>query len=434
MRDYSSLFFPAFLILFVAVLFSFVYGRLDYARADDATTTVEVMTVCGDGFIDPFTEFCDPGDPGQGIPADTGTTTCQDFIDPYGATSTPFVSGILTCTNDCTAYSTSTCYTCGNNYMKAPMEECDGTDFGGADCGTYGYNTGNLACTYDCRLDLSDCSVVGEEEPDPGSDPWSGGGSGGGSKSSSGFRPGQYDEPRVTKVMINGKSYPNSDVRVLIDGQVVGIVRADSKGIFDFITEDVTPGINTFGLWSEDKLGLKSTLLTLTFRVASKSITNISNAFISPTIDINKKKFKTGEEARVFGASYPGSGVRVHINSETEIIEDTESDALGQWEHFFSTANLEEDFHTAKAASRLQDVDGIIESNFSRTVSFYVGDDVIPEDECGIADLNCDGSVNLVDFSILLFHWGTAEELADINSDGSVGLVDFSIMLYHWTG
>jgi len=47
-------------------------------------------------------------------------------------------------------------------------------------------------------------------------------------------------------------------------------------------------------------------------------------------------------------------------------------------------------------------------------------------------DLNSDGWVDLTDFSILLFWWGTSNSTADINGDGIVNLTDFSIMLFHW--
>jgi hypothetical protein len=50
------------------------------------------------------------------------------------------------------------------------------------------------------------------------------------------------------------------------------------------------------------------------------------------------------------------------------------------------------------------------------------------------ADLNRDGKVNLVDFSILLSKWQTDDEVADINADGNVNIADFSIMLFQWTG
>ena len=54
------------------------------------------------------------------------------------------------------------------------------------------------------------------------------------------------------------------------------------------------------------------------------------------------------------------------------------------------------------------------------------------------SDLNQDGSVNLIDFSILLFWWnsdgGASNPPADINRDGRVSLTDFSIMIFNWTG
>lgn len=53
-----------------------------------------------------------------------------------------------------------------------------------------------------------------------------------------------------------------------------------------------------------------------------------------------------------------------------------------------------------------------------------------------IADLNRDGKVNSVDFSIMLYFWKKTppfnNQYVDINKDGKVNSVDFSILLYHW--
>ncbi|MDP2930289.1 MAG: hypothetical protein Q8N56_01625 [bacterium] len=50
-------------------------------------------------------------------------------------------------------------------------------------------------------------------------------------------------------------------------------------------------------------------------------------------------------------------------------------------------------------------------------------------------DINEDGKVDLIDFSILLYNYGIPiNKKADLNNDGVVDLVDFSIMLYWWTG
>ena len=68
-----------------------------------------------------------------------------------------------------------------------------------------------------------------------------------------------------------------------------------------------------------------------------------------------------------------------------------------------------------------------------KSISFFVGT-VGGEAVCAEADLNGDGRVNITDFSILLYHWGTDNECADQNQNGVVDLIDFSVMMYYWTG
>ena len=54
---------------------------------------------------------------------------------------------------------------------------------------------------------------------------------------------------------------------------------------------------------------------------------------------------------------------------------------------------------------------------------------------CRIADLNCDGSVNIMDLSILLYyseHSGLPFAQYDLNKDGQLDLSDISILFYYW--
>ena len=69
----------------------------------------------------------------------------------------------------------------------------------------------------------------------------------------------------------------------------------------------------------------------------------------------------------------------------------------------------------------------------STVIYMGVGQDPSPDFSLR-ADLNKDGKVNLIDFSILLFNWNTDDTVADINQDGTVNLTDFSIMIFYWTG
>ncbi len=51
-----------------------------------------------------------------------------------------------------------------------------------------------------------------------------------------------------------------------------------------------------------------------------------------------------------------------------------------------------------------------------------------------MADLNEDGKVNIVDFSILAYYWGRpSPKKGDLNGDGVVNLKDFSLMASRWT-
>jgi len=63
---------------------------------------------------------------------------------------------------------------------------------------------------------------------------------------------------------------------------------------------------------------------------------------------------------------------------------------------------------------------------------------IVPIEECDSqysADFNCDGEVDLVDFSILVY-WvrrSNFDDRLDLNADSRLDLFDFSILVYQWT-
>lgn len=410
-----------FYLTIIPLVFSPFNSRA--ATSESLLTSVTLLLVCGDGFVQGF-EVCDPGDPPT-YPLNVNGLTCGNFLSILGD---PYEDGDLDCLADCSDYDAGGCYTCGNG-VKETVEECDGADFFEQTCITYGFTGGYLICTADCRVSLENCESADVVFGGGGG----GGSSGGNSGLTQGFNPGSTIPPGTTKVVVRGKSYPNSDVHILLDGKVIGIARTDTLANFYFETDEIAPGVASFGFWSEDPVGLKSTLLSLTFRVTAGAVTNISGVYISPTIDIDKKTVKRGDEITVFGNTVPTSGVNVHINSPQEFINKIESTDDGKWELVFNTEPLEEEFHTAKAMFTIASSDNTLQSGFSKSISFFVGA-VGGEAVCAEADLNADGRVNITDFSILLYYWETDNECADQNQNGNVDLIDFSIMMYYWTG
>jgi hypothetical protein len=98
----------------------------------------------------------DPGEECDG--SDFGNASCGDF---------GFSGGSLACNSRC-MISTGACTVCGDN-VTDPGEECDGGDFGDASCGDFGFGGGFLACNSNCTIDSLNCTFVcGDNITDPG--------------------------------------------------------------------------------------------------------------------------------------------------------------------------------------------------------------------------------------------------------------------------
>jgi len=89
-----------------------------------------------------------------------GMETC-DGTDLGGedCISQGFDEGTLACLGDCSGFDTSGCnsFMCGNDLIEG-TEVCDGTDLNGLDCGNFGFPGGTLQCSPTCgSFDTSNC-------------------------------------------------------------------------------------------------------------------------------------------------------------------------------------------------------------------------------------------------------------------------------------
>ncbi len=294
---------------------------------------------------------------------------------------------------------------CGDAILQTLHgEECDD-----------GNNDDGDFCAADCTVEVAGSG---------------GGGSSGGGSSSSG---GSDDELGDTQVSITGRGYPNQTVHVLLDAKEVGTVRADSSGRFDFAT-NASPGTVSLGFWSFDLNRVRSVTYNTTFDVTQGAITNVSGVLIPPTLSVSDATINPGDTVVFSGQTIPNTRVEVHIDDSDEVLSAT-SGTNGAWTISYPTSGLSADEHTARARFILGSGTLTTESSFSTTVQLFVG---VNGTAATPSDLNRDGSVNLTDFSILIFWWqtsgGDSDPKADINGNGNVGLEDFSILLFNWTG
>jgi len=309
---------------------------------------------------------------------------------------------------------------CGNG-VKEIGEQCDGSDFGGQTCFNFGYSGGSLSCNADCTLNFSGCTAA----------PPSGGGGGGGG----GFI------PLYGRVIISGYGQPRSEVTLMSDGTIRATTIAGDDAKFYFTLDNLSPGNYLFTLFSEDVDSRRSTLYTFPVRLENGQTITLGNILLSPTIDVDKLEVKKGDFISIFGYTQPFADVLINVSSEEELFFRTNANKDGFYLYQLGTDILEKGEHFTKSKSILANQ---MVSNYSRVVSFKVGDKTVSKEikkVCGKADLNCDGRVNLVDFSIAAY-WYKRKlspsfaliEKERLNGDGKVDLVDFSIMAYYWTG
>ena len=314
---------------------------------------------------------------------------------------------------------------CGNG-EKEYGEDCDDEDFDSDTCQTLGFGGGTLNCSDACEFDTDACSAATPAPTATATPPPSGGGG------------GIISTPTpiiITQVIFKGKAYPKSDVTLLKDAQVAATTKVGPDANFETSLSGLTGGTYTFGVWAEDAIGNKSITHNFTISIASGAATVISGIFLPPSISIDKTEVKMGEVLNIMGYSAPQAEVAVIINSDNEILKKTTSQANGAWFYKFDTLEADYGDHTVKSRST-KDSDI---STFSKIVAFKIGNKTIPAEitkKTVKGNLNDDGKVNLIDFSIMAYWYNrpTPPMKIDLNSDGKVNLIDFSIMAYYWTG
>lgn len=245
---------------------------------------------------------------------------------------------------------------------------------------------------------------------------------------------------KKTGVIFSGRAYPLSKVSILKDGQLMVNTIAGPDSNFSVSFNELSSGNYNFSIYGTDKNGLRSNAFTFQVFITSGVTTKISGIFITPTISVNKKEVKRGDNITIFGQSIPNSQIVISVNSPQEFFKSILSDESGVYLYNMDTSILDMGKHLTKSkALKNSEI-----SSFSDTVGFIVGTKNVflgEEKKVTKCDLNEDGRCNLVDFSIVAFRYKRPlsedfiiKEIEHLNGDGKIDLVDFSIMAFYWTG
>lgn len=241
----------------------------------------------------------------------------------------------------------------------------------------------------------------------------------------------------LAAVTVSGWSSPGVNVTVLRDGVKQLTTQAKADGSFRAELPKVERGTYTYLTYAEDSKGRKSASDSATISLVSGTVNTITDVVVPPTIALAKAEVSLAEEVRISGESVPGAKVEVTVQKVDssnpadlkKFTATTTQTGTGTWEVRFNSKELAKGTHEIRARTIISTQ---LESSLSSAVRLGAGEAPAPGASQG--DINGDGKVNLIDFSIMLSHWGTDEASADFNNDGTVSLADFSILLFNWTG
>lgn len=241
-----------------------------------------------------------------------------------------------------------------------------------------------------------------------------------------------------SKVAFSGFSSPQSSVVILKDGTPAVTAQTGSDGAFSTSLTGLERGSYTFLAYTLDRSNRKSSAHASTLSLGQGTENNLSDIVIPPTIGVESDTVEVGTEVIVAGEAVPNSTIELSmVPTKGGVAKNSRAvaGADGAWEHSIGATELARGTYRLRARAI---VSSLLRSDQSAIVLLGVGESPSEEEEepapTGTTDINGDGKVNLVDFSIMLSSWGTGDAGSDFNGDGTVNLADFSILLFNWTG
>jgi hypothetical protein len=241
-----------------------------------------------------------------------------------------------------------------------------------------------------------------------------------------------YIQANLATLQISGYSSPNTYVIFSEANAVIGTDVAGPSGYFSKIFSGLQPTTHQISFYGIDTSQRTTSPVVLEIYTPGKALTSVSNQLLSPTIELLSNQLTPTQDLIASGSAYPNTNITLFTDAPLRSYYST-VDSAGFWTY---TINDIDEYILGDYLYYGLVQTGIgLQSLLSNSQLFSIKSTNATGTKCGDisqGDLNCDNFVDLTDFSILMYYWGTANAAADINTDLSVNLTDFSIMMYYW--
>jgi len=246
----------------------------------------------------------------------------------------------------------------------------------------------------------------------------------------------EEEEPPVSgvgprKVYFLGQAYPGGKVELFRKREETGTFVAEpageytisKDGVFEIMQKGLIGVKFFFALRAEDKDKRKSGILSFDVNMRREHELIVKDIFFPPTVGFESVAITKDQEVKIMG--YAASKSRIEIKIDDVVKGESQSDQTGFWA--FATNVFDLDFGEHYVRVRQINQSGV-ESGFSFPRTFKISPLDMPK-----ADFNNDSKVNITDWSIFLYNWGSEDEVLkpkiDMNNDGNINIADFSIFL-----
>ncbi|MBI2037759.1 MAG: hypothetical protein HYT15_02405 [Candidatus Magasanikbacteria bacterium] len=239
-------------------------------------------------------------------------------------------------------------------------------------------------------------------------------------------------QPR--RVIFSGQAYPQSKIEVLrklVEDETYIVAPSESSvinedGSFVIIVTGLIRADYLFALRAYDKNGINSGALAFSvpFYVnLPGDLFEVKDILIPPTMVFEKALITKNDVLKIDGYALPDNVVELEVDGEK--FQDTKATQSGFYNFNVDATVLAYGEHRAQV--RQTTLDGK-KSGFSTSRVFKLSKQPTLK-----TDFNNDGKVNINDWSIFLFQWGSDNDESrlknDLSGDGKVNIFDFSIFL-----
>jgi len=236
-----------------------------------------------------------------------------------------------------------------------------------------------------------------------------------------------------SRLSIAGFTAPETYINFAEAGSIIGTDLSGLDGHFGKVFSGIVPATHTVTFFGIDKLRLTTSPIITSVYTPPFALTSVTNQLLSPTLTIDKTSFNQGESVVATGTAIPNGNITLFTESPLRVYTATAS-AIGDWTYTITNTDtyILGDYQIRALVQNGTGLTSLTSPASGFTVTSTASSSGTACGEIANGDLNCDLSIDLTDFSILMYWWGTNNASADINADLLVNLTDFSVMMYWW--